>query len=180
MRRRIAAFLAFLCWLAPQPSAKPDVREMLAAAAHSGLTPHAFYISAQRRVDGDASALYGAAQRCLRGTENAQVLRTVGDQSAVVAVAIVCPPDVRAAEENVRRLYSTLGRQAEIVVCLTGRSQASEQGALSLLILDALADVALEGIETDGFVSHTGEWAQVAIRKNGDAYLGVPLIPLDY
>lgn len=180
MRRRIAALLAILCWLTPQTSAKPGAGEMLAAALQSGLTPHAFYISAQRRVNGDASALYGAAQRCLQGVENAQVLRTVGEQYAVVAAAIVCPPNVRAAEENVRRLYSALGRQAEVIVCLTGRSDASEQDALSERLLTALADTALEGVETDGYVSQTGEWTQVAVRTNGDAYVGVPLIPLDY
>lgn len=183
MRWRIAAVLVLLCWLVPQASARPDAAEMLAAAASSGMAPYAFYISATRRVPAGSSAALEAAERSLRGVENAHVSQSVGADEAVIAVAIVCPPEESKVNEAVRRIYSALGRQAEIIVCLTGRAsgeQADDWTLLPTRMLAALSDVALEGAQTVGFVSHTGEWAQAAVRRNGDAYLGVPIIPLDY
>jgi len=154
---------------------------MLFAAKESGMTPTAFYASGTLIVGDDATVVANAAKRALRGIPNARVEQTESDGLNCVAVSIACPPDPWSAAETLHRINSALGMRASVTLCLAGRSSGSEAKTASLSMLAALGVEMLDAFDHDArFASACGRGAQTAVRANGEAYIGVPWIPIDF
>lgn len=162
---------------------------MLFAAKRSGMNPTGFYASGSVVVNGGGEAVLEAARRVLRGVPNAQAETTEFGGVACVAVSIVCAPDPWAAAETLHRIQSALGWRADVTLCLVGRAawagerHESISGKIAEDILSALGDEprsVISGMAANGYVSAMGEKYQTAVRANGEIYIGMPRIVLDY
>ena len=179
-KKRIALAVMVIALLLPRSQTQPDARSILSAAHHSGMIPQAFYLYAERIIPGDGESLFRAAEQCLVGVPNAQVDRTMNADAACVAVAITCAPNAWAVAETMHRIGNVLGSQASITLCLTGQTNAQNPEQMAQMLLLAFSDPPREGIASASYASFTGEIAQAAVRANGDTYLGIPIVPLDY
>jgi hypothetical protein len=163
------------------------------------MIPTAFYASGTVVTPNDGASRLEAARRVLKGVPNAQAEQTVSEGVACLTVSVVCTPDPWAAAEALHRIQSALGIGTRITLCLVGRGEPTAEGSsesntneaqiffgqayeeAAIRLLRAMGDEPIrEAASGANYASVSGAAVQTAVRATGEAYIGVPWIPLDY
>lgn len=182
MRNRalLAAICAICCLFWPADGEERTAAALVDAALQGGMSPQALYLRADAVFEGDATSVIGWAKQVAASLPGGEIAIKQDARQTRIAIGAVYPPDGLMAEAGARQLRNALGQQVHIAYCIVGDTDGTDHALSAQNMLFALSDVPIEGMRAERLSSLTGEWAQAAVRADGKAYLGMPLIPMDY